>query len=73
MGVVLTTADSERATIFDLGSGVSSTLYATTYPERVPSLMMLNVRDTYPEFRGLSALESQRLALKLRSLGALRG
>jgi class 3 adenylate cyclase len=72
MATVLQAADSERATVFDLGSGHSGVLYAATYPERVPSLVLLNARESYPELNGLSDAAGKRLALKLRSPERLR-
>ena len=73
MRAVLRAADSQRASLFDLGNGgASCPSYAATYPERVQSLILVNVRQSYPELGGLSALQRKRLAMRLRSPERLR-
>ena len=68
MRAVLGAADSERASLLEMGSGgASCPLYAATYPERVQSLILVHVRRSYPELLGLSALQRKRLAMRLRS------
>ena len=70
---VLRAADSERASLFDMGSGGAvCALYPATYPERVQSLILVNLRRSYPELGGLSALHRKRLAMRLRSPERLR-
>ena len=52
MRAVLRAADSERASLFEMGSGgASCPSYAATYPERVQSLILVNLRQSYPELR----------------------
>ena len=73
MRAVLRAADSERASLFDMGSGGGvSTMYPATYPERVESLIVVNVRRSYPELLGLSHVKRKRLAMRLRSPERLR-
>lgn len=73
MSAVLRAADSERASLFEMGSGgASCPLYAATYPERVQSLILVHVRRSYPELFGLSALQRKRFAMRLRSPERLR-
>ena len=73
MRAVLRAADSERASLFEMGSGgASCPLYAATYPERVQSLILVHVRRSYPELLGLSALQRKRFAMRLRSPERLR-
>ncbi len=72
MRAVLHAADSPRAAVFDLGNGRMCAQYAATYPEGVQSMIMLSVRESYPELGGISELQSKRLALTLRSQERLR-
>jgi class 3 adenylate cyclase len=70
---VLRAADSERASLFDMGSGGAvSAAYPATYPERVQSLILVNLRRSYPELLGLSPSSRKRLAMRLRSPERLR-
>jgi len=70
---VLHAADSPRASLLDMaGSSISATVYAATYPESVRSLMLVDLRASYPELGGLSLAQSKRLAMRLRSLERLR-
>ena len=73
MRAVLRAADSERASLFEMGSGgASCPSYAATYPELVQSLILVHVRRSYPELVGLSALQRKRFAMRLRSPERLR-
>ena len=60
---VLDAADSERATLFDMSFGLLSVLFAATYPQRVRSLILTNLRPSFPELRGLSTEQLQDAAL----------
>ena len=51
---VLDAADSDRATLFEMGAGGHSTVYAAAHPDRVRSLILANFRLSYPELRSLS-------------------
>ena len=48
VATVLDAAGAERVTCFDLANGGSSTIYAATYPERVRSLILVNLRVSHP-------------------------
>jgi class 3 adenylate cyclase len=72
-GAVLRAAGSQRTNLLDIGTGGFSTIvYAATYPERVQSLILINLRASYPELGGLSLAQAKRLALRLRSTERLR-
>jgi class 3 adenylate cyclase len=60
---VLDAAGSERATLFDIASGVTSVVFAATYPQRVRSLILCNLRSSFPELRRMSAEQRQDYAL----------
>ena len=68
---VLDAAESERPSILDFGGGVA-TVFAATYPERVRSLIISNLRASYPELQGLTEQQLSRMAFALRSEGHLR-
>jgi class 3 adenylate cyclase len=69
---VLDAAGSDRATLFDWAQGTSSVFFAATYPERVRSLIVSNLRSSYPELRGLSAQQRRRFARTLATTRGLR-
>jgi class 3 adenylate cyclase len=70
---ILQAADSQRATLFDMaGSSIAATVYAATYPDSVQSLILVDLRASYPELGGLSLAQSKRLAMRLRSPERLR-
>jgi class 3 adenylate cyclase len=68
---VLDAAESERPSLLDLNGG-STASFAATYPERVRSLIIVNLRASYPEMSGLTDDQLSRLALALRSTQHLR-
>ncbi len=68
---VLDAAESDRASVFEMGAATSIT-FAATYPERVRSLILVNFRLSYPELRGFSTSRLKRLAMSLRSAERLR-
>jgi len=68
---VLDAAESERATMFEMGAATSIE-FAGTYPERVRSLILVNFRMSYPELRDFSPSQLKRLAMTLRSPERLR-
>lgn len=67
IATVLEAAAAERVTIFDFANGGASTIYAATYPERVRSLIVVNLRVTFPEFDQMSGADRKRLSVKLKS------
>jgi len=71
IATVLDAAGAERVTIFDFANGGRSTIYAATYPERVRSLILVNLRASFPEFDQMSAAQRKRLAVKLMSADSL--
>jgi class 3 adenylate cyclase len=64
---VLRAAGCDRASHFELGTAGSAIAYAATYPDRVQSMILVNVRRSYPELAGLSDSERRRVAMHLRS------
>jgi class 3 adenylate cyclase len=68
---VLDAAGSDQVTVFDMGMGVALA-FAATYPERVRSVITMNLRTSFPELRHLSAEDRSRLALRLPTVESLR-
>src|SRR5215831_12411934 len=62
---VLDAAGSKRATIMDMGQGSTSVFFAATYPERVRSLIVGNLRPSFPELRGLTLEQRTHFARTL--------
>jgi pimeloyl-ACP methyl ester carboxylesterase len=52
---VLGAAASDRATMFEMNASANSALFAATEPDRVRSLIFVNLRRSFPELRDLSA------------------
>jgi class 3 adenylate cyclase len=69
---VLDAAGAERATLFDLSQGTTSVFFAATYPERIRSLILPNLRPSYPELRGFSMGQRKQFARTLATAGGLR-
>jgi class 3 adenylate cyclase len=63
---VLDAVESERTSILDL-AGTTGAAFAAVYPARVRSLVVANLRLSYPEMQGLSEPELGRMAFALRS------
>src|SRR5205823_10129595 len=59
---VLDAADSQRATVFDMAGGLNGVMFGATYPQRVRSLIVANLRSSFPELRALSAEEREDVA-----------
>jgi class 3 adenylate cyclase len=57
---VLDAAQSDRVTFFDMSYGVNSVTFAATYPRRIRSLIVTNLRPSFPEVRGSAAQRRQR-------------
>jgi class 3 adenylate cyclase len=68
---VLDAAGSDQVTVFDMGMG-AALAFAATYPERVRSVITMNLRTSFPELRHLSAEDRSSLALRLRTVESLR-
>ncbi len=71
MLAVLDAAESEQASILDL-FGTAGPAFAATYPDRVRSLIVVNLRASYPELQELTNEQRRRLAVALRSSEHLR-
>jgi class 3 adenylate cyclase len=69
---VLDAADSDRVTMFEMSGSSASAIFAATYPERVRSLIEVNLRASYPELHSLSAKQRKKLAVRFRSPEQLR-
>jgi pimeloyl-ACP methyl ester carboxylesterase len=68
---VLDAVGSDRATVLDMSVG-GAVFFGATYPERTRSLILANLRTSYPEFSGFTAAQRKQLALRLRSPEWLR-
>jgi class 3 adenylate cyclase len=64
---VLDAAGSDRVTLFEMSAGPYSTIYAASHPERVRSLILVNLRPSITELRQLSYTQRKKLAMRLRS------
>ena len=69
---VLDAVESERASILDLGTGGAAAAFAATFPDRVRSLAVVNLRASYPEMQNLTKQQFSRFALALHSDAHLR-
>jgi class 3 adenylate cyclase len=69
---VLDAVESERASVLDLGTGGAGAAFAATFPERVRSLAVVNLRASYPEMQNLTEQQLSRLAVALHSDAHLR-
>jgi class 3 adenylate cyclase len=69
---VLDAAGSDRATIFEMTTAGATMSFAATYPERVRSVIAVNLRSSWKKFLELSASQRKHLAMKLRSPEWLR-
>jgi pimeloyl-ACP methyl ester carboxylesterase len=63
----LDAAGSDQATVFEMNAAGVAMNFAATYPERVRSLIAVNVRSSWGEFLKLSPAQHKRLAIRLRS------
>jgi class 3 adenylate cyclase len=68
---VLDAVESDRATVLDMG-GSNGVFFGATYPERTRSLILVNLRPSFPEFSRLTAAQAKQLALRIRSPEWLR-
>jgi class 3 adenylate cyclase len=72
LGAVLRAAGAHRPTLFEMSSGTQSLVFAATHPDRIRSMILTNVRSSYPELRSLSPRQRKQLAMRLRSPEWLR-
>lgn len=59
---VLDAVRSSRAVVFDATGGMTSTTFAAMYPQRVQSLIQVNLRSSFKEVRGMTTERRQRFA-----------
>jgi class 3 adenylate cyclase len=71
VGAVLDAAGSARATIFEMNAS-GQFIFAATNPERVRSLILVNLRSSYPELRDLGPEQCRQVAMRIRSPEWLR-
>jgi class 3 adenylate cyclase len=58
---VLHAARADRVTFLDMSFGVNAVTFAATYPQRVRSLILTNLRPSFPHIRAESAAQRKRL------------
>jgi class 3 adenylate cyclase len=58
---VLEAAHADRVTFFDMSHGVDGVTFAATYPQRVRSLILNNLRPSFPNIRDASAAQRKRM------------
>jgi pimeloyl-ACP methyl ester carboxylesterase len=68
---VLDAADSVRAVVFDTTNGLSGATFAATFPQRVESAILVNLRTSFPELRAMTAEQRERLARALHGVRSL--
>jgi class 3 adenylate cyclase len=71
IATVMDAAGAERVTVLEMGPAGGSTIYASTHPDRVRSLILVNLRASFPELDSLSAGQRKRLAVQLRTADRL--
>jgi pimeloyl-ACP methyl ester carboxylesterase len=69
---VLDAAGSRHATVFDMCGGTSGVMAAATYPGRVRSLILYNLRSSFPEFAALPPEARVGIGRRLADPASLR-
>ena len=69
---VLEAAGSDRPSILDLGYGSFAVFMAATYPERVRSIILTNLRSSFPQLRALTSEQRVETAAWLATVSALQ-
>ena len=69
---VMNATGCDRATIFTMDSGTLAGFFAATYPERVQSVIISNLRASFPEMRGFSMEQRKKMARALATTRGLR-
>jgi class 3 adenylate cyclase len=59
---VLDATGTDRATFFDMSQGVTGVMFAATYPRRVRSLIVSNLRSSFPHVASMSSEERRHFA-----------
>jgi class 3 adenylate cyclase len=69
---VLDAAGCDRVSVLNLYGSAQTAFFAATYPERVRSLILANLRPAYPELRGSSTEQRKKMARALATSRGLR-
>jgi class 3 adenylate cyclase len=72
MFAVLEAVGSEKPSLLDLSWGGMAVFFAVTYPQRVRSIIVQNLRSSFPEMRGLTPEQRKTTAAWMRTTSALR-
>jgi class 3 adenylate cyclase len=72
MLAVLEAVGSEKPSLLDLSFGGTVVFFAVTYPQRVRSIILQNLRSSFPELRGLTPEQRKTTAAWMRTTSALR-
>ena len=68
---VLDAVDSPRAVLLDASGGMSGATFAAMYPQRIQSLILVNLRSSYRELRAMTAAQRERFAKTLHGVRSL--
>jgi class 3 adenylate cyclase len=69
---LLDAADADAVTIFDMSQGTTGVVFAAMHPERVRSVISVNLRGSFPELRRLTPDARLQLCRTLHSTAMLR-
>jgi class 3 adenylate cyclase len=72
MLAVIDAVGSDRVSILDLAHGAAPLFFAVTYPERAHSLILSNLRASFPELRGFTLEQRTKMAEALSTTRGLR-
>jgi class 3 adenylate cyclase len=72
LAAVLDAAGSAQATVFDAAHGPTGLVFAATYPERVQSMIVVNLRASFPELARLSPETMGRTGWTFPTIDSLR-
>jgi class 3 adenylate cyclase len=68
---VLDAAHADRVVFFDMAAGVNGVTFAATHPQRVRSLIVSDLRSSFPQLRDASAAQRRQFARGRHELGTL--
>jgi class 3 adenylate cyclase/pimeloyl-ACP methyl ester carboxylesterase len=68
---VLDAAGAPRVILLDTTGGGSGATFAATYPARVQSLIVVNLRASFPEIRRMTTVQRRRMAERLHGVRSL--
>jgi class 3 adenylate cyclase len=69
---VVDAVGSDRVAFLDFAHGAAPVFLTVTYPERVRSLILSNLRSSFPELRGFSLEQRKKMAEALSTTRGLR-